>query len=136
MALQAAEDAGTLAPQSAVQASMVAYHQTVKRIEQFRAMLDRTGKPRAAAPEFSLLLVDVALWSRIVPHPEGFQLVVHTDRPASDEPAVLTVDAVLRAVLDGRLSASEALNRGLVRVEAPIDAKLKLFDLIAAAQRS
>jgi hypothetical protein len=132
-ALQAAEDAGTIAPLSAttLQVSMVAFHQTVKRIEQFRNLLDpaRAG----AAPAFSLLLIDSGMWSRLTPGAEGMTLDVHTTAPGPNEPVVLTVASVLRAVLDGQLSTADALHRGLIRVEAGIDAKLKLFDLIATA---
>ena len=48
---------------------------------------------------------------------------------------VLTSGAVIRSVLDGRLSAADALNRGLIRVEAAIDEKLALFDLLSAAAK-
>jgi hypothetical protein len=134
MALQAAEDAGTLPPDSAtrVQVSMVAYHQTVKGIERFRGMLERVREARRSTPAFSLLLIDSALWSRLAPNSGGLTLAVHTDGPERGEPVVLTVGVVLQAVLDGRLAAADAINRGLIRVEAPVETKLELFDLISA----
>ncbi len=61
-------------------------------------------------------------------------LAVHTDAPAGDEPVVLSTGAVIRAVLEGRLSAADAIHRGPIRVEAGIDAKLALFNLLSAAE--
>ena len=136
MAIQAAADAGTLEPQSASvpPASMVAYHRMVRQIEQFRNVLEVAGKRRNAAPAFSLLLVESALWSRFEPEPAGIELAIHTAGPDSDEPVVLTTGGVIRAVLEGRLSAADALHRGLIRVEAATEAKLALFDLLSAAK--
>jgi hypothetical protein len=138
MAIQAAADAGTIEPQSASvpPASMVAYHRMVRQIEQFRNMLEAAGKRRNAAPVFSLLLVESALWSRFEPEPAGIELAIHTAGPDSDEPVVLTTGGVLRALLEGRLSAADALHRGLIRVEAATEAKLALFDLLSAAAKS
>ena len=138
MAIQAAADAGTIEPQSASvpPASMVAYHRMVRQIEQFRNMLEAAGKRRNAAPAFSLLLVESALWSRFEPEPAGIELAIHTAGPDSDEPVVLTTGGVLRAVLEGRLSAADALHRGLIRVEAATEAKLALFELLSAAAKS
>ena len=138
MAIQAAADAGTIEPQSASvpPASMVAYHRMVRQIEQFRNMLEAAGKRRNAAPAFSLLLVESALWSRFEPEPAGIELAIHTAGPDSDEPVVLTTVGVLRAVLEGRLSAADALHRGLIRVEAATEAKLALFELLSAAAKS
>lgn len=138
MAIQAAADAGTIEPQSASvpPASMVAYHRMVRQIEQFRNMLEAAGKRRNAAPAFSLLLVEFALWSRFEPEPAGIELAIHTAGPDSDEPVVLTTGGVLRAVLEGRLSAADALHRGLIRVEAATEAKLALFELLSAAAKS
>ena len=138
MAIQAAADAGTIEPQSASvpPASMVAYHRMVRQIEQFRNMLEAAGKRRNAAPAFSLLLVESALWSRFEPEPAGIELAIHTAGPDSDEPVVLTTGGVIRAVLEGRLSAADALHRGLIRVEAATEAKLALFELLSAAAKS
>ena len=133
MALQAAAQAGTIeTPATATPpASMVAYHRMVKQIERFRDLLELAGKRRT--PSFSLLLIDAALWSRFTPEPAGIELAMHTAEPDRGEPVVLTSGAVIRSVLDGRLSAADALNRGLIRVEAAIDEKLALFDLLSAA---
>jgi hypothetical protein len=134
MALQAAAQAGTIegSPAAAPPASMVAYHRMVKQIERFRDALELAGKRRT--PAFSLLLIDSALWSRFTPEPAGIELAIHTAGPERGEPVVLTSAAVIRAVLEGRLSAGEALNRGLIRVEAETVEKLALFDLLAAAK--
>jgi hypothetical protein len=46
----------------------------------------------------------------------------------------LTTGGVLRAVIEGRLSAADAIHRGLIRVEAATEAKLALFELLSAAR--
>jgi hypothetical protein len=134
-ALQAAAQAGTIEiPAAALPpVSMVAYHRMVKQIERFRDLLESAGKRRT--PSFSLLLIDSALWSRFTPEPAGIELAVHTAGPDRGEPVVLTSGAVIRSVLDGRLSAGDALNRGLIRVEAAVDEKLALFGLLSAAAK-
>ena len=117
---------------SAPPASMLAYHHMVKQIERFRDLLEGTGKRPVAT--FSLVLVDAALWSRFAPEPTGLALTLHTAGPDRGEPVVLTSGAVIRSILDGRLSIDEALTRGIVRVEAEIDQKLALFGLLGAAK--
>jgi hypothetical protein len=135
IALQVAAEAGTIEAQSAPPtASMVGYHRMVKQIEQFRDLLGSGDKQTRAVPPFSLLLVDSALWSRFTPEPAGIALAIHTAGPESGEPVMLTTGAVIRSLLHGRLSSADALHRGLIRVEARIDAKLALFDLISAAK--
>jgi hypothetical protein len=136
-AIEAAEQAGTLESRSlaAPLASLVGYHRTVKQIERLRDQLSSADRRRSAPLAFSLLLIESALWSRFMPELTGIALNIHTPGPERGEPVVLTAAPVIRAVLDGRLSASEALNRGLIRVEAAIDEKLVLFELLAAAQR-
>jgi hypothetical protein len=137
IAVQIAAEAGTIETTSAAPppASMVAYHRMVKQIEQFRDLMGSAARGMNAAPAFSLLLIDSALWSRFIPDPSGIALSIHTAGPESGEPVVLTSGAVIRSLLDGRLSSADALHRGLIRVEARIDAKLALFDLIAASNR-
>ena len=136
MAIQAAADAGAIEPQSASvpPASMVAYHRMVRQIEQFRNMLEMAGKRRGVAPAFSLLLIESSLWSRFEPEPAGIELAIHTAGPEGDEAVVLTTGSVLRAMIEGRLAAADALHRGLIRVEAATDVKLALFELLSAAR--
>jgi hypothetical protein len=137
MAVQAAVDAGAIEAESTVpSASMVAYHRMVKQIEQFRDLLKSSARRPAVFPAFSLLLTDSALWSRLTPEPAGIALAIHTAEPGANEPVVLTTGSVIRSVLDGRLSTADALHRGLIRVEAAIDPKLMLFDLLAVAAKS
>jgi hypothetical protein len=136
MAIQAAADAGAIEPQSASvpPASMVAYHRMVRQIEQFRNMLEAVTRRRSVAPAFSLLLIESGLWSRFEPEPAGIELAIHAAGPDSDEAVVLTTGGVLRAVIEGRLSAADAIHRGLIRVEAATEAKLALFELLSAAR--
>jgi hypothetical protein len=130
-AVEIAEQAGIIAPQPGpAAASLVAYHRTVKRIEQFRTLIEAGGT--TSTPAFSLVLIESALWSRFTPNPAGLMLAIHTSGPNEDEPVVLSNGGVIQSVLDGRLSAADALHRGLIRVEAAIDAKLALFELLAA----
>jgi hypothetical protein len=65
----------------------------------------------ASAPPMSLLLVDAGLWTQF--HP----LAVHAAGPRPGDAVILTSDAVLAAVLEGRLPAQLALERGLIVVD-------------------
>ena len=137
MAIDAAASAGTIEiPAAAPPASMVAYHRMVKQIERFRELLDPEGNDRNHVPGFSLLLIDTALWSRFAPSPSGFDLSIHTEGPMGGEPGVLSSTGVIRSVIDGRLPAGDAVSRGLIRVEAGIDEKLALFDLLSRVPHS
>jgi hypothetical protein len=133
-AIEAAEQAGTIERQSLAPplASMVAYHRIVRQIERLRDQLSPAER-RFGTPVFSLLLIESALWSRFKPDPTGIALQIHTPGPELGEPVVLTAGVVIRAIFEGKLSASEALNRGLIRVEAAIEQKLALFDSLALA---
>ncbi len=132
MAIDAAASAGTIEmPVAKPPASMVGYHRMVKQIERFRELLNSAGSGRDRIPGFSLLLIDTALWSRFAPSPSGFDLNIHTEGSMRGEPVVLSSTGVIRSVIDGRLSAGDAVSRGLIRVEAGIDEKLALFDLLS-----
>jgi hypothetical protein len=119
-ALRDAADAGVIEPKQLNPkfADMLALHRATQRLEKLREALQHTADG-ASPPAFSLLLIESGMWNDFSVEGEAVRLKVHVDAPARGGAAVVTGDAVLAAIAAGRLSAAEALRRGLVVVDGP-----------------
>lgn len=111
VALREAADAGLLEG-SLVRprlSDLTAYQRTVRRLLALRGALDAayetTERP---LPAFAVLLIESRLWSRVS---SAEAMDVHVTGPEDGETVVITGDAVVAAMLDGRLGAAEALER-------------------------
>jgi hypothetical protein len=65
----------------------------------------------------SVLFIDSGLWARLTPAADGFSMDVHTDGAKPGDAVVVTSEPVLAAILEKRLSAADALERGLIAVD-------------------
>ena len=85
-------------------------------LRRLQARLNKTRDERVDgnAAAFSLVLVGPALWSHY--HMESTQVEAHyhVGAPIDGEVVVLTHHAVLRALLNGRLSTQKAMDLGLL----------------------
>lgn len=97
---------------------MLGLHRATQRLERLRAEL-QSKAPDTAVPVFSLLLIESGLWSRYTADGGALRLVVHTEAPPAGEAVVVTGDAVLAAIVTGRLTVDDALRRGLIAVDGP-----------------
>ena len=68
-----------------------------------------------ARPSFSLVLIGSVLWSRFSTSGDRSEPQIHTGGPAAGDVVVVTDEPVIEALLNGRLAADAAENRGLIR---------------------
>jgi hypothetical protein len=100
--------------------SSVAPDRAAEQLQRLRGSLQRAAQQRGVTlPEFSLLLVEAARWSRYAPGPGGVSVVIDSDPPPSGSTVFITGEAVLRAIVAGRVSPEDAFQRGLIVVEGP-----------------
>ncbi len=57
------------------------------------------------------------LWSRLSPNSHGYDIATHTAGPQAGDVVVVTHEAVLAALVRGKLSIATALDRGLLVVD-------------------
>ncbi len=94
------------------------------------AAAERSG---GASPAIALLLIESNLWARLAPGPQGLTLSMHATGARPGDTVVATSEAGLAAVLEGRLPAATALERGLIAVDRRGSAGPTVAELIAAA---
>ena len=90
--------------------------QVLTDLEQLQQRLDagRGLVPHDGLEAFSLVLVGPGLWSHYHLGPEAVTGHYHTAGPLAEGSVVLTHHSVLRALLQGTLSADQAAERGLI----------------------
>ena len=118
VAMRKAFDDGLMAEPAATPAELgqAGYWAAVRRLDRLQALL--TASPAAATlPPTSLVFIESALWSRVTPSAAGVDLQVHTEGAAAGDLVLVTGESVLTAVLDGRLTAATAFDRGLIRLD-------------------
>jgi hypothetical protein len=77
--------------------------------------LDKGRKSMSERPRsFSLVLVGPGLWSHFYASPAAILARYHTDGPMNGRVTVVTHHAVLQTLLNGDLTAEEAVARGLL----------------------
>ncbi|MDE2577830.1 MAG: hypothetical protein KGL46_03410 [Hyphomicrobiales bacterium] len=72
---------------------------------------------RPDAPEFHLLLSEVALWTHYAHDAQGYAARIHAAAPAADGLTLVTDLSVVAALNESRIGAQDALARGLAIVE-------------------
>lgn len=117
-AIRQAIDAGLLEEPAATAAmqGQAGYWAAVRRLDRLQALLAASPAAQTLAAT-SMIFVDSSLWSRFTPATGGVALEVHTAGPAADDLVLVTGEGVLAAVLEGRLTAAVALERGLILLE-------------------
>ncbi len=94
-------------------------------LERLRARLALASYP-GTRPAIAVVLLEPMLWSRIDDPGGGLRLAVHADGPQEGDVVVVTEAPVLAALADARLSAADALARGVLRIYGP-DTKRSAF---------
>ena len=85
----------------------------LKRLQSQLETVHRNGTDTSAA-EFSVVLIGPSLWSHYQLTPTGVQARFHVHGPVNGKPVVLTHHVVLRALLDGHMTAGQAAELGLI----------------------
>lgn len=74
--------------------------------------------PLVQGDSFSLLLVEPGLWAHFDGTGAQLQVTLHVAAPGADGNAIITGEGVLLALAQGKLSAEQALQAGLIQVQA------------------
>jgi hypothetical protein len=118
-AVSDAIDAGVMdeSTQSSVLSGRVGYARAVLRLRAFHRRLSATTAKVGTPGSISVLLVDSRLWSRLSPDAREYAIAMHTAGPQAGDVVVVTHEAVLAALVSGKLSMATALDRGLLVVD-------------------
>ncbi|NOV22158.1 hypothetical protein E5S69_01260 [Cupriavidus necator] len=102
--------------------------ETAHRLEQ------QLASARPALPPTALLLVESRLWTRYATAASARAQVEagHDAGPAQGDVVVVTAEAVLRALLDGRMAWQQAVDAGLVVVAGKPAASTRVAAILAA----
>jgi hypothetical protein len=110
------------------------YWRAVGRLRDTQARLSAAaeGSPRPGSA-VSLVFIESDLWARFEPAAQGFELAAHTPGARAGDVVVVTSEGGLAAIMDGRLPASVAFERGLIAVDGDEAARSAVQALLLAA---
>lgn len=118
VALRKAADSGVIdAADLKTNPDPARYHEAEQRLQAFAALLAASPAAATLPANFSLGFVESHLWSRYTQSHGQIRVDIHTDGPAKAEAVVLTAEAVLTELLNGRLRMEQALSDGLIVIE-------------------
>jgi hypothetical protein len=108
------------------------YWRAVGRVNSLHRLLSAASASQPTTA-ISLLFIESNLWARFEPGPQGLGIAVHTPGARDGDVVIFTSEAGIAAVLDGRLPAKVAIDRGLIAVDGPDSAGDKTKELMLAA---
>lgn len=93
------------------------YWRAMGRLRQLHRLLSATSNGQAAAPPpIAILFIDSNLWTRFHSVDGRIEATVHAVGARGGDAEVITSEAILAELLARRISAGQALKRGLVEV--------------------
>jgi hypothetical protein len=107
-----------------------AHERADERLRVFAAALPVA--PRRGS-SFAVLLVEPGVWTRVRAKAGSWELASHVDKPVAGETAVLASEAALRNLIDGQLSAEQALAQGLLTVHGEATQQDRLIAMLRVA---
>lgn len=102
---------GALAPDPALEPA-AAHERSDERLRLLAAALPA---PQASSP-IAVLLIEPGLWTRFTPKAGLWAMTEHADGPQASDATLIASEPALRDLVGGRLSADEALHRGVLAV--------------------
>jgi hypothetical protein len=110
------------------------YWRAVSRLNSIAQRLSAGAKSSTQpGPAISLVFIESDLWARLEPGPHGFAVTPHISGAREGDAVVVTSEGAIGAVLDGRLPAKVALDRGLIAINGKPAAGETLRELMIAA---
>jgi hypothetical protein len=94
------------------------------------------GQSASGAPDFAVLLVEPGLWTRYRKQGSGFAMEPHVAAPAASDVVLITGEPALQALVERRLTMTEAMQTGVVRFEGAAEAVARLQETLTAAFNS
>jgi hypothetical protein len=93
------------------------YWRALSRLNSIAQRLSAGARASIAIQPISLVFIESDLWARFEPGPRGFGVSAHIQGAREGDTVVVTSEGAMAAVLDGRLPAQVAFDRGLIAVE-------------------
>lgn len=108
---------------------MFRWHETQSRlgVVQDRVHAALGGQPM---PAFAVVLIGPMLWTRFEGNEGGVTMVPHATGPVSGDVVLVTDEAVVAALAEGRIAAHEARAQGLVKAYGPPESVERLSALL------
>jgi hypothetical protein len=122
--------AGVL-PQRMANADLLAYHKTVALLQHWRTALQDVAA-KHALPAFSVVFIDTMLWSRFVAAAEAVDVQIHQDGPQPEDLVVVSDEAVIAAVLAGKVQIKDAVESNLIRIYGDPDTAARWLRTMSA----
>lgn len=88
--------------------------ETQARLEELRGRV-QTALDDQPMPAFAMVLIGPMLWTRFDNSDGTVEMASHATGPARDDVVIVTDEAVVAALVDGRLTAEKAQAQGLVK---------------------
>jgi hypothetical protein len=132
LAIRDAVDAGVV-DKSAVDPIVrgsAGYWRAVGHLNAFRQRLSTAAGQSQPPSAVAVLFIDSALWARLAPSSQGFDIEVHTSGPQSGDVVLVTSEAILTAMLEGHLSVQAALDHELLVIDGPSGVTEKIRQLL------
>jgi hypothetical protein len=102
-------------------------------LEQLRQRLAVGGDVEPPLPPVALVLVEARLWARYSMDYGKLSLASHVPGPVADDVVVLTGEPVLKALLDGSISAERALAEGILAVSGSSNSGARVEEALRRA---
>jgi hypothetical protein len=130
-AIMDAVDQGLLERSAFEPAASGGYWNAVARLDEIARRLQAASTP--GGPAMSLVFIESDLWARYESGPQGYAVTVHTPGPRAGDVMVVTSEAGVAAMLDGRMPVTVALERGLIALDGEDAARDAVERLLVAA---
>jgi hypothetical protein len=130
-AIMDAVEQGLLERSAFEPAALGGYWNAVARLDEIARRLPAASTPDA--PAMSLVFIESDLWARYESGPQGYAVTVHTPGPRAGDVMVVTSEAGVAAMFDGRMPVTVALERGLIALDGEDAARDAVERLLVVA---
>jgi hypothetical protein len=93
------------------------YWRAVGHLNAFQRRLSAAAAQSQPHIAVAVLFIDSGLWARYSLSPHGFDLEVHTAGARDGEAVIVTSEAILAAIVDGRMAVDVAFARGAMVID-------------------
>lgn len=102
-------------PRATAEQRTAALKQLTAIVGFFGKQAERDAVAAADAPSFAILLTESGLWTGFTPTPSGtWQVRQHLSGPKADDVVIVLSDPAMAALLQGRMTAAQASEKGLL----------------------
>jgi hypothetical protein len=131
-----AEDDGLLPPDGNADATgPLAFYRAATAVKKFGTNLT-DALPAKTGVSMSVVLIPQVMWTRFEDGPEGLTVRSHVEGPQADDLVIVTQDKVVRELVDGKLNAETAEERGLLRFYGGSEEIAAVRAALAAASKA